>query len=221
MQSPQIWSNVQERVAHLLVLRDAVVELYKVTGWSWRWQRKLQRALEALQQGRTAVEVGSTPIEVLIISAVSRAEASPDNGALMLYADGECPKQLSFATADKNANEIVRRIVTRSGRTFQTMQEDIEVIDALSLPLKVGVSGAFIWLMLYGLATSLVLAKAWQWSGFGQKANDLRSQGEGSARRNLHCSESPCGFRELPHEGPRDSPNVVRSRRHGPGTFRT
>ncbi|HEX8202902.1 MAG TPA: hypothetical protein VF590_20670, partial [Isosphaeraceae bacterium] len=115
MESQQIWSRVQEKFASILVLRGPEVHLLKVTGLSLTLKSKVQRVLEALQQGQNPVDAGAKPVETLDARGISKAEVSPGNGSLTLYGEGDTPRKLTFATADSKADEILQAILAQSG----------------------------------------------------------------------------------------------------------
>jgi len=160
MASQHIWSKVSEKFAYILVLRGQEVQLFKVTGMSLTLKGKVKKVLEALEQGGDAVAAGGKVVETLDAKSIGKAEVSPGNDSLKLYDEGETPRTLSFSTDGSRADEVLQLILAQSGRSFQTAQEEIGVIEALAPPAIIG--------LISGLL----------WAGLNQTANRLAAGGE-------------------------------------------
>lgn len=151
----QIWTKSEEKWAYILMLRGPQVHRLKVTGNVLTLKRNLQNVLEALQQGQDPEAAGAKSVEALDARTIGKAEVSPDKDSLTLHGEGDSPKSLSFATADKSAGEVLDAILAQSGRTFQPKQEEIGVVEAVLPPAIVGGIGGLFWMGLYDSATKM------------------------------------------------------------------
>ena len=145
----QIWSKSEEKWAYVLMLRGHQVYLLKVTGIPLTLKRKVQGVLEALQQSQDPAGLGAKSVETLDARTIGKAEVSPGNSSLTLHGEGEGSKELTFTTADNNADVVLRAILAESGRTFQPTQEEIGVVEALIPPAIVGALGGLFWAGVY------------------------------------------------------------------------
>jgi hypothetical protein len=106
---------------------------------------KVRKFLEALEQGGNPGEAGAKLVETLDAGSISKAEISPGNGSFKLYGEGEKPRRLSFSADGVGADEVLRTLLAQSGRTFDSVQEEIGVIEALVPPAVIGAIGGLLW----------------------------------------------------------------------------
>jgi hypothetical protein len=165
----QIWSKTYEKWAYILILRGQEVHLLKVTGMSLTLKKKVKGVLEALQQGRAPTEVDAKLVETLDARKIGKAEVSPGNSSLTLQSEGDSPKTLTFATADNNADEILRTILAQSGRTYQPGQEEIGVVEALMPPVIIGAIGGLFWSGVYQAAGKIAAGGRLEVKGFRRR----------------------------------------------------
>jgi hypothetical protein len=148
----QIWLKSEEKWAYILMLRGHEVHRLKVTGNVLTLKRNVKAVLDALEQGTAPSEVGAKSVETLDARTIAKVEVEPGNTRLTLHGGGDDPKELTYTSADTNADEIMRAILAQSGRTFRPTQEPIGVIDALLPPLLIGALGGLFWAGLYSSA---------------------------------------------------------------------
>ena len=167
----QIWVKSEEKWATILVLRGDEVSRLKITGNMLTLKRKVQGVLEALEQGRAPSDAGakSKSVETLDARAIAKAELSPGNGSLTLHGGGDAAKALNFSAADNKADEILRAILARSGRTFQPTREEIGVVEALLPPAIVGGLAGLFWAGVYQSANELATGKDVEVKGFRRR----------------------------------------------------
>jgi hypothetical protein len=155
----QIWLKAEEKRAQILLLRGDQVSRLTVTGMSLTLKKKAQGVVEALQQGQDLSAVGVKSVETLDARTIRKAEVSPGNGSLTLHGGEDGSKKLSFSAPSSNADEILRTILARSGRTFQPSQEDIGVGEALLPPGIIGVVAGLLWMGVYQSAVDMAAGK--------------------------------------------------------------
>lgn len=152
---PRIWSKVEEKQAHVLMLQGHEVHLLKVTGNMLTLKRNVKNALEALGQGRGPKEAGAKPVATLDARSIAKAELSPGNGSLTLHGEAEKGKKLAYSTGDNDADAILRAILAESGRAFRPTQEPIGVGEALLPPAIIGAIGGGLSFALYDSAAKM------------------------------------------------------------------
>ncbi len=145
----QIWSKSEEKWAYILVLRGNEVSRLKVTGNVLTLKRNVKAVIDALEQGQPPADVGAKSVETLDARTLAKAELSPGNGSLTLHGGADGKTELTYSTADNNADEILRAILAQSGRTFQPTQEEIGVVEALVPPGIIGIVGGLLWAGVY------------------------------------------------------------------------
>ncbi|MHC5544200.1 hypothetical protein ACYOEI_38725, partial [Singulisphaera rosea] len=170
MMETQIWCKTQEKWANILILRGNEVSSLKVSGMSITLKGKVQGVLDALGQGQDPAEVKAKLQQTLDVRAIGKAVVSPGNSSLTLHGEGEGAPKVEFAPAEDNADEILRTILARSGRTYQPAQEEIGVVEALIPPALLGVVGGIIWGLIYHTAGELA-------SGVDVEVNGVRRRG--------------------------------------------
>ena len=89
MESPRIWSRVQDKVARILVLHGTQVHLLKVTGIAMTLKGKVQKVVTALEMGASPEEAGGKVVATLDAREVAKAELSPGDSSLTLHGPGE------------------------------------------------------------------------------------------------------------------------------------
>jgi hypothetical protein len=162
----QIWSKTYEKWAYILVLRGSEVSCLKITGNMLTLKRNVKGALDALQQGQNPSEV-SKATETLDARTISKAEVSPGNNALTLH--GSDSKKLTYTTGDSTAPQILQAILAQSGHTFQPMQEEIGVVEALIPPVIVGAIGGAGWFAVYDSAGKMAAGENVEVKGFRRR----------------------------------------------------
>lgn len=153
----QIWSELEEKRATVLVLRGHEVHRLRVHGSMVTLKRNVKAVIEGLEQGLAPTEVKAKSVETLDVPSITKAEIDPENRTLRLYGPGADGKEqmLSFMSDEPNADGILRTILARGNQTFQPMLEPISVAEALLPPGIVGVLGALFWAGLYQSAGEL------------------------------------------------------------------
>ncbi|MFI5457317.1 MAG: hypothetical protein ACHRXM_17875 [Isosphaerales bacterium] len=162
----QIWSKSAEKWAYILMLRGHEVYCLKVTGNVLTLKRNVKAVIDALEQGQSPSDVGAKSVETLDARTLAKAEVSPGNGSLTLHGGGDGSTNLTYATADNNADEILRAILAQCGRTFQPTQEEIGVVEALILPAIVGIVGGLFWAGVYQSAGQIAAGGELEVKGF-------------------------------------------------------
>jgi len=166
----KIWSKSAEKWAYILMVRGHEVYCLKVTGNVLTLKRNVKAVIDALEQGQPPSDVGAKSIETLDARTLGKAEVSPGNGVLTLHGGGDGSTTLTYATADNNADEILRAILAQCGRTFQQTQEEIGVVEALLPPAIIGIIGGVFCAGVYQSAGQLA-------AGGELEAKGLRRRG--------------------------------------------
>lgn len=150
----RIWCKAEEKWAYILVLRDHEVHRLKVTGNMLTMKKNLRAVLEALESGAAPADAGAKSVETLDARTIAKAEVAPGNGSLTLHGEGEggVATKLGYSTGDSDADAILQAILERSGKTFQTTQEEIGVVEAVIPPVIVGAIGGLLWMGVYQTA---------------------------------------------------------------------
>jgi hypothetical protein len=162
----QIWSKSSEKWAYILMVRGHEVYQLKVTGNVLTLKRNVTAVIDALERGESPSEVGAKSVETLDARTLAKAEVSPGNGSLTLHGGEDGSTELTYSTADNNADEILRAILAQSGRTFQPTQEEIGVVEALILPAIIGIVGGLFWAGVYQSAGQIAAGAEVEVKGF-------------------------------------------------------
>jgi hypothetical protein len=165
----QIWSKAEEKWAYVLVLKGQEVHCLKVTGNVLTLKRNLKAVLEALAGGRAPADAGGKSVESLDVTSISKAEVSPGNNSLTLHGGPDGTKKLSYTTGDENAGEILQVILGQSGRAFESVQEEIGVVEALVPPAIFGAVGGLLWAGVYQSAGQLAAGEEVEAKGFRRR----------------------------------------------------
>jgi hypothetical protein len=146
----QLWSKVEEKRGIVLALRGDEVHRLEISGNKAR--QDVPRIIEALQQGQEPGAVGANSVQSLKLASIGQARVSPDQDDVEFHAEGENGSPLKFTTVGKQASEIARTILARTGRPFREDREDITAVEAVMPPLIIGVILGVVWALLYGAA---------------------------------------------------------------------
>lgn len=172
----QLWFKAQDegRWADILMLRGQEVYTLTVVADSKGLQHKLMPALEALQSGQDPHSLKADWVKTVNAQAIIRAEVSPDNETLTLYHGEKGSKKLTYATGDKNAGAILQEILAQSGKTFQPVEVEIGVGEALVGPVVVGVIAAVVVALVYANAGMMAAGQDVEVHGTGRIAGFFR-----------------------------------------------
>src|SRR4051794_35238705 len=102
----QIWSKVEEKRAHILMLRGHEVYRLKVTGMSLTLKRKAQGVLGGLEPGKAPAEGGANWGERPDPRTVGKAGVSPGKASRPLPGEGGGATKRPSPAADSNADAI-------------------------------------------------------------------------------------------------------------------
>jgi hypothetical protein len=161
---PLIWSKAEGRRASILMLQGSQVHRLEVDGL--RLGRTVRGVLEAMRQGQMPSKAGAGPVATLDARTIERAEVSPGNGRLTLRTGGRRPTTLSYSTDDDKADEVLRAILERSGRTFRPVLEPISRFEAVFAALIFGAFGGLFLTSVFDAATELAMDNDVEVEGF-------------------------------------------------------
>jgi len=152
---PLIWSKSEEKWAYILMLRGHEVHRLKVTGNMLTLKRNLKAVLEALEQGQAPADAGAKSVQTLDARTIVKAEVTPENTSLTLHGGEDGSTELTYSTGDGNADAILRSILAKTDRAFQSTQEAFTVFEALVSPAILGVFAGLFWGLIYQAAGQL------------------------------------------------------------------
>lgn len=173
---PQLWfkAQEQERWVDILMLRGQEVCLVTVVADSKGLRHKLTPALQALQSGQDPHSLKADWVKTLNAQAMTKAELSPDNEKLTIYHGEKGSKKLIYSTGDNNAGAILQEILAQSSKTFQPVEVEIGVGEALAGPVVVGVMAAGVVALVYANAGRIAAGQDVDIQGRGRINGFLR-----------------------------------------------
>jgi hypothetical protein len=156
--SIHVWSTLHKNIGEILVLLDHDVYKLKLSKSAFSFESKFNQLIEALEQGKHPREAGATSLKSLELGKLAKAVIRPGNAYLTLYGEGGVPK-LTYASTEKIADQIFQAIHDRSGRAFESKQEELGVGEALIIPASWLAIVGCLWGVLYMTATDLAQGK--------------------------------------------------------------
>ncbi|WZO98314.1 hypothetical protein EP7_005374 [Isosphaeraceae bacterium EP7] len=127
----KIWWTTFHRWGWILLLRGNELHLLEMTGP--QHLRALNRAVENLTEGEEPAYVGAKSVKTIRLGSILGAVVDPDDFSLTLRTEGGRPRTLEF-TPGAGAGEIVRAILSRTGRAYHEERREIGLRTALLGP---------------------------------------------------------------------------------------